>query len=337
MWGLSMIEHLFLPKITFDELELIEPHKEWLSKWLQDIVNNIEDGVVSSSLCLQGAISEKLVYQKLRTDWLGIIHEWLTDKQGKPLAYSEDFGKLLCNYNQWKQTTVHSIHSQWWLHKLCGGEEREQGYVAFVEDLIQPEGWIYNPSVSQTNTRTRMKSELMMSLAMGLEMMCSLKDISGQKRLFESALCSMPLTGYLSAEYFRLVALNHLGSNELAPVALSEVISSCEAGYGYCDFSLDSKVDDYMGSSKKTSRDQALHSAISCLHADYIADSIDGFDRCTISNRLKNFGKYLLNNPFDIPAFIMRDIEVPFGTDISPLELVSASHLVRRYELESCY
>jgi hypothetical protein len=323
-----MIEHLLLPYVDFENLELITPHKEWLEKWLNNMINKIEDKIVSTSLCLQGAIAEILLYQELKTDWTGIIQSYLKDENSKPLAYSEEFGKLLYKYNQWKQTTVHAIYSQWWLDNLYGTKGHEEGYSDFIEELIQSNGWIYNPNVSVTQIRTRMKSEIMMSLSMGLEIICSYKDISNQKKVFEAALCSIPATGYLSAEYFRLRALSYLHSEELAPVVLSDMLQYCEAGYGYCDFSIESKVDDYMGSAKKISRDEAVHSAISSLHANFIAKNIDGFDNSPVLNKIREFGKHLSANYFDIPSFTMRDIKISFGTDISPLELMAASYII---------
>ena len=144
---------------------------------------------------------------------------------------------------------------------------------------------------------------------------------------FEAILSSAPMSGYLSAEYFRLRSLQILNCVELAPSCLSEVFE-CEAGEGYCDFSVDSKVDDYMGTKKRTSRDKAEHSAISGLHAQHISRFCDEDIQISVRLKLKSFGQYLIANPLGIPAFKMRDIDIPFGTDLSPFEIIGASYII---------
>ncbi len=324
-----MINYVLLPGVDFSELQLIPPHKEWLIEWLRDVESDVEDGVVSSSLCLQGVLSEILLYGNCKTDWQGIIQAYLKTKSGKPLAYSNEFGERLHKFNQWKQSPVHAIHTQWWIEKITGAKPKKlNAYGDMIQELIQPSGWIYNPKVSPTNTRTRMRSELMMSIAMGLEILSFTRSLSDKKKIFESVLSAMPMTGYLSAEYFRLRALQFLDSIKLTPRTLADVLTTCEAGKGYCDFSVESKVDDYMGTAKRVTRDKAIQSSISSLHANYIAAFCEEKVRNSVQSRLRNFGQHLLSEPFDIPAFRMRDIDVPFGTDLSPCEVIGASHIV---------
>ena len=52
--------------------------------------------------------------------------------------------------------------------------------------------------------------------------------------------------------------LQMLSATNLAPYSLGEIIDPCETEEGYCDFSVDSKVDDYMGTAKRTSRDKPI-------------------------------------------------------------------------------
>ncbi len=324
-----MINHILLPGIDFSELQLIPPHKEWLTEWLQDNESDVENGRVSSSLCLQSVLSEILLYGKCKTDWQGIIQAYLKTNSGKPLAYSNEFGKRLHKFNQWEQSPVHAIHSHWWIEKFNGAKQKDlKAYGDMIQELIQPSGWIYNPKVSPTNTRTRMRSELMMSIAMGLEILSFAGSLSDRRKIFESVLSSMPMTGYLSAEYFRLRSLKFLDSIKLAPHSLADVMTTCEAGEGYCDFSVESKVDDYMGTAKRVTRDKAIQSPISSLHANYVAVFCGEKVQNSVQSRLHNFGQHLLSEPFDIPAFRMRDIDVPFGTDLSPCEIIGASHIV---------
>lgn len=324
-----MINHILLPELDFSQLQLKPYYEQWLGDWLKKIESDLESGIVSTSLCLQGMLAEISLYRGCKTDWVGILQSYLISESNEPLAYSEKYGKKLYKFNQWKQTAVHAIHTHWWVKKNLGARERDLAtYGDIVRQFIQPSGWVYNPQVSNTGVRTRMRSELMMSTAMGMEILSCEDSLRDYKALFEGLLASVPITGYLSAEYFRMRALGYLNSEHLAPLGIPEVIDMCQAGEGYCDFSLQSKVDDYMGSAKRVSRDKALHSAILSLHADYLAMKSGEEVHKNVVNRLREFANHLRSQPFDIQAFRMRDIEVPFGTDLSPLEIMAASYLV---------
>ena len=154
-----------------------------------------------------------------------------------------------------------------------------------------------------------------------------------KKRIFESVISAENLTGYLSAEYFRLRALETLESVNLRPANLESVLYSCRAGDGYCDFDVKSKVDDYMGTAKRIGRDAAVHSPLSALYAIAISDVCDAESRIKVGEIINQFSNHIKNNPLDIPPFKMRDIDIPFGTGLSPLEVISASGII--YNIES--
>jgi hypothetical protein len=175
-----------------------------------------------------------------------------------------------------------------------------------------------------------MKSELLMSMAMGIEILTAAKSIDQYKERFESAISSLPLTGFLGAEYFRILALEQLKSLNLLPLGLQGMVQSCQAGKGFCDFSINDKIDDYMGTAKRTDRDKAIHSPLFTLYADYISNYLDGDSSKWVKRIAVSFGEHLRKNPFDIPSFTMRDIEVPFGTGITPIELLCAAQLMDR-------
>jgi hypothetical protein len=196
-----------------------------------------------------------------------------------------------------------------------------------IEDLVQPSGWIYNPQVSPTGMRTRMKSEYLMSFAMGMEILGAYDRLEKNRADFEGLLSSEPLTGYLSAEYFRAFALRLLDKKELAPASLSSVVTSCAVGDGYCDFNVKDKIDDYMGTVKRTGRDIPVHSALSALHALFLVTFCSEEVRPHIIEQVKRFGNHIKSEPMDIQPFRMRQIDVPFGTGLSPLEVIAASAL----------
>lgn len=323
-----MTNYVLISNIDLKTLQIPSEYKEWLKVWLKKQDELIENGSVASSMCFQSAVSEYLIYGKMKRDWEGVFSSYLTDTSGEPLAYSENFGKQLYKFaGQWKQTPVHSVYIRYWFDKFFGNSANIQKYAALIEGFIQPDGWIYNPSVSPTQVRTRMKSELFMSLAMGLEILVSANKINKHRNAFVATLSQAPITGYVSAEFFRVLALETLNATNHLPVGLANMLNDCRAGQGYCDFSVKNKVDDYMGTAKRTSRDVALHSPLATVQALHVSNYLLPVEKELIGIEVQKFARHLHKNPFDIPAFTIRDIQTPFGTDISPVELVCATWL----------
>jgi hypothetical protein len=325
-----MNNHVIIPLKDVTSIHLISEYEDWLKEWLQALDQDINNDEVSSSLCLQAIYAELALYKKLKRDWTGVFQELLTDSNGNPLAYSEKYGKRLYNFEaQWKQTPIHAIYTQWWYYNNFD-KSLVLEYALLIEKHIQSSGWIYNSEESPTRINKRMKSELLMSMAMGIEILTAAKSIDQYKERFESAISSLPLTGFLGAEYFRILALEQLKSLNLLPLGLQGMVQSCQAGKGFCDFSINDKIDDYMGTAKRTDRDKAIHSPLFTLYADYISNYLDGDSSKWVKRIAVSFGEHLRKNPFDIPSFTMRDIEVPFGTGITPIELLCAAQLMDR-------
>ncbi|MNW41181.1 hypothetical protein D3C74_183110 [compost metagenome] len=328
---MNNLNHLLLPDINIQSIKLLPEHEEWLKTWLFEVEQDIENGDTASSICLQGIISELVLYKEIRTDWLGILKEYLTDENGNPIAYSRKFGERLFKFDgQWLQTPVHAVYTHWWIEKLHNTQPND-AYYDLIESFIQNNGWIYNPSVSPTNVRTRMKSELLMSFAMGIEMLNSSNRLTLYKERFEATLVGYPMTGFIAAEYFRLKVLQELGILGLLPATVGSMIKLCEAGQGYCDFAVQDKVDDYMGTAKRTQRDKAIHSPMVTLYVKQLSNYCEAESRTKINNKIISFGEHLYKNPLDVPAFRMRDIDIPFGTDLSPFEIISSSHIIGLY------
>jgi hypothetical protein len=329
-----MITHILLSEIDLTSTPLLPEHTQWLERWLREIEPDLEAGNVSSSLCLQGLLSELVVYKKIDRDWLSIFEDHLTDEEGYPLAYSKAYAKRLYKFaNQWQQTPIHAIHTRWWIEKvLAQSSPSKDHFAGLIKRNIQRNGWIYNPTVSPTRTRTRMKSEYLMSFTMGVEILAFYEELTSYQQAFEATLSNEPLRPYLSAEYFRITALTALDALNLAPMGLAQVIERCEAGAGYCDFSIEDKRDDYMGTAKRVGRDVPLHSPLATLYAQHLSSFCESDVQANISVRLSKFVQHIQKNPLDIPAFRIRDlIDIPFGTGISPLEVVAASALVHTY------
>ena len=324
-----MTEHILLPHVKLKEIQLVQAHQEWLLRWLSTAETVIEDGDVSASLCLQGILSELAIYGTPKTDWLGVVSTYLTDDNGTPLAYSEQYGKRLYRFNFWLQSPVHAVHCLWFIEQVCQPTSLEtQRYAGRIIERIQPSGWIYNPEVSITRQRNRMKSEYMMSMAMGCEILASVGRLPKYTQRFQATLSSTPLTDFLSAEYFRLKALSLLQSLELSPVGVDSVLSACKTAQGFSEFAVESKVDDYMGTAKRTARDKPVPSPLVGLYANAIAVFCPNDVKTDVKNWLKTYGEHLQKEPFDIHAFRIRDEDISFGTDLSPLEIIAASFLI---------
>lgn len=324
-----MDSHLFFSGIDLSKLVLFPEYQEWLVSWLTEVTNDIENGDVAISMCLQGLLVEQLLYGECRTDWQGAKSEYLIHERRTPLAYSKGFADRLFRFaGQYLQTPIHAVHAHWWIDCALQADPDHDFYARLVEAYIQDSGWIYNPAVSPTGIRTRMKSEYMMSMAMGLAILSCAGRLTQHKDRVAATLSSQGLTPYLSSEYFRQVALNLICLPQLKPVGLEGVINACAAKIGYCDFSVGSKVDDYMGTIKRTARDEAVFSPLSSTHAWYLGQGTDVEEG--VARRLKELKEHLLGSPYDIPAFRMRDVDIPFGTDVTPLELVAASYIIQR-------
>ena len=324
-----MLEHIFLPHVKLQEIQLTQPHHEWLLKWISATESEIENGDVSASLCLQGILSELAVYGTPKTDWLGVIKEYLMDEEGTPIAYSEQYGKRLYRFNFWFQSPVHAVHCMWFIEQVClSVSKKTQKYAELITKRIQPNGWIYNPSVSPTRQRNRMKSEYMMSMAMGCEILASADRLSEDTQRFQATLSSFPITDFLSAEYFRLKALSLLHSPEFVPAGLDDLLSACKTTQGFSEFAIESKVDDYMGTAKRTARDKPVPSPLVGLYANTLATFCSNDVRTDVRRWLRAYGKHLQKEPFDIQAFKIRDEDMSFGTNLSPLEIIAASFLI---------
>ena len=132
-------------------------------------------------------------------------------------------------------------------------------------------------------------------------------------------------------EYFRLKALKILGHENLFPTGIAQHLDACaeDLDVGWCDFAMKSKVDAYMGTAKRTQRDKPIHSPlIACYVAVLTEQILDAGKKFKTLDRLESYARHLKGNPWDIPAFQMRDVPIRFGADKTPIEMICASHLI---------
>jgi hypothetical protein len=331
-----MTEHIFMPGISLQPGFLHPAYEEYLTTWREDAIRGADCGDVAASICHQATMIDLILFGTPRHDWLGIMDEFLTDED-MPLAYSEIFGKRLHKFaNQYKQSTIHAIHTRWWIE--CANDEQAVDHERFANLVVakrQSDGLIYDFDISETTIRHRMKSELTISMAMAAEILRAASMLAGDLsiELATNIVCprKCPTLGYMSMEYFRLKALQLLGYDSLFPVGIENHIEDCaeDLRVGWCDFAMKSKVDAYMGTAKRTQRDKPIHSPLIACHVSCLLPKVqDAHKKTVFVQRMADYARYLRENPTDIPAFQMRDVPIAFGADRTPIEAICASHLI---------
>ncbi|MGF9760542.1 hypothetical protein AAII07_35675 [Microvirga sp. 0TCS3.31] len=335
-----MTEHLVLPEVALQKGALQPMYVPYLREWRETAIQRADQGDTAASVCHQGALVDLVLHGEVRHPWHEIMDEFLT-ADGKPLAYSKEFGTRLYKFDaQYRQTTIHAIHTRWWLEQIVKPTTVDHAkFAAMIMSKRQSDGLIYDADVSPTTLRHRMKSELMLSSAMSCEILCRAGLLVGSlplelaTNIVDPRKC--PPLGYMSAEYFRLYALRLLGYLNLFPTGIADHIDLCatdlEVGWG--DFAMQSKVDAYMGTAKRTRRDKPIHSPLIACYVAYLADTLaDAEAQVALRVKVSSYARHLTNFPNDIPAFQMRDVPISFGAGITPIEMICASHLIAQYE-----
>lgn len=331
-----MTTHIFMPEVLLQKGLIHPAYEQYLKEWREAVINQAEAGEVAASTCQQATFVDLVLFGQQRHDWLSIMDDLLMDN-GRPLAYSKEFAKRLYKFdNQYLQSTIHAIHTRWWLECVSGNDKVDHArFAALVLSKKQTDGLIYDKDVSDTILRHRMKCELTMSMAFAIEILQAADMLQGDTAIqLATDIVSptkCPVMGYMSMEYFRLKALRLLGHERLFPVGIAEHIQAATAGLsvGWCDFSIVSKVDPYMGTAKRTQRDKPIHSPlIACQVATLFDEVDDPVKKNSFNERKAAYACFLKANPLDIPAFQMRDVPIRFGTDKTPIEVICASHLI---------
>jgi hypothetical protein len=331
-----MVNHLLLPSVDLKSGFSHLAFDRYLREWYEQAITNADNGLVAASICLQAVLIDIILEGRIRHDWISIMEELLTDGE-RPVAYSKGYSQQLYKFEaQYLQSTIHSIHTRWWIEKLLNKEKvNHEKYAKLILDKKSSDGLIYDSDVSNTILRHRMKTELSMSAAMSVEILFEAGKLTDPLRdELSTSLCDPPkITPLISitSEQFRLAALKILSCEEQLPAGIGKLIDSCAEGlqYGWNDFPVVSKVDTYMGTAKRTAYDKPIHSPLIACHVVSLADTLEKHDnRSAIIDRLNAYAIKLAKNPLDIPAFQMRDIQIPFGADLTPIEAICASWLI---------
>ena len=336
-----MATHPILPGVVLEAGFSHPAFESYLREWRERAIVDADGGRAAASVCQQATLIDLVLDGRPTHDWISVMEDLLT-VGNRPLAYSAGYGNRLYKFaGQFLQSTVHSTHTRWWIERLSRPEAVDHAKFA---DLILAkkgaDGLLYDADVSPTILRHRMKAELSMSAVMGAEILSEAGKLTDALRTeLATSLCDprkVPPLGYMTSEQFRLAALRILGREEQFPVGIGAHIEACEVGLdrGWGDFSMASKVDAYMGTAKRTSRDKPIHSPLVACHVAILSAKVDDpTKRAAILDRLTTYARSLAENPLDIPAFQMRDVPIPFGADLTPIEAVCASHLIANHQV----
>jgi hypothetical protein len=332
------VNHVFTPGIAVAKRTLPPFHERYLREWRETALSNADSGDTSAGICFQAALIEILAAGSVQHDWLGVMDEYLSRDGTAPLAYSRAFAKRLYGFeDQYLQSSVAAIYTRWWIECCSKGSSKvdHAKFASLVSDKIdEASGLILDTDISPTVLRHRMKTEITMSAAMGVEILAVAGPIPEPLKadlvaaIVDPRKC--PPTPYISAEYFRAAALSILGVPHLLPGDIAKTILDCQTDLdvGYSDFPMSSKYDAYMGTAKRTSRDKPIHSPLTAIQVRALLPHIqDGEKRNTVQTRLRDYRAHLQANPNDIPAFQMRDVQVPFGSGLTPIEAICAVEL----------
>lgn len=331
-----MTAHPILPGVILERGFSHPAFEGYLREWRERAIVDADAGRAAASVCQQATMIDLVLDGRPTHDWISVMEDLLTDGN-RPLAYSVGYGERLYKFaGQFLQSTVHSIHTRWWVEMLARPATID--HTKFADLILAKkgvDGLLYDADVSPTILRHRMKAELSMSAVMGAEILSVAGRLTDIVRTeLATSLCDprkVPPLGYMTSEQFRLAALRILGREEQFPVGIGEHIKACEVGLdrGWGDFSIASKVDAYMGTAKRTSRDKQIHSPLVACHVGVLSTKVDDpTHRAAIMNRLTIYARSLADNPLDIPAFQMRDVPIPFGADLTPIEAICASRLI---------
>ena len=300
-------------------------YAQYLSNQLDFIHSEVSKECLSAAKALQGVLIESLLYGRAKFDWPGAINELLV-RNGKALAYSESFSNNLHGFNnQWEQYSIGAAYSQYWIRNHLSCRQIDFEYLNSKRDGT---GLYFDIDISPTKIAHRMKTEIAASSAMVLEMDQDLKFLvshnHGQIMSAMDDSMLFPRYKYLSLEYFRKVIMELHGEKKNDADLLEVFLKKCalEAKYGWSDFMMNEKLDEYMGTAKRTSRDSNIHSPMLTLYVGYLTEP--GKRSVETKDRLAEFTNHLVTDPWDIPAFKMRDLPYEFGPGLTTLEALAA-------------
>ncbi len=328
---MKQIESVWTPKISKLSNSEVSRWVRHLENWFNSEIEKFENGEVAGSTILVAYLASQALPDKRNVDWAGIIQEHLM-LDGKALAYSEIYGQKLYKFDdQWQQFNVNSAYACWFIHFNEGLEVGK--FVDQIAKKRQAGGLYFDQDTSPTTYRHRMKSEIAMSTAMSLDVLTQSDALPDSLRKESLAALvdplAMPVLNYLSYEYFRSRAVFSLDPTLLDRQRIETLLTKCaqEIEFGWSDFVMSEKTNDYMGTATRVSRDKNIHSPLLGSMASWLMDHTCPEIMSESKSRLEKYVTHLGKPQSDIPAFKMRDLQFDFGSSVSGIELISATYL----------
>ena len=86
-----------------------------------------------------------------------------------------------------------------------------------------------------------------------------------------------------------------------------------------------------MGTKKRTWHDFVIPTPLISGMAQELGQICKEEERQYVEAKMKDYAEHLRANPMKIAAVTMRDIDVPFGPGITPLEVIASAMIVNKY------
>lgn len=319
-----MIQHVMLPYLDLrKQVPVGEDISQYLRSEITAIRNSIANSISSVSMFVNLEIASA-VLAKPSHEHLAMLERQLV-VGGECRAYSEEYAKQLHRTeNQWLQIDVYTEYSHW-LISILNDKDNTNHKSKLVMKYANTSGLFFNPENSPTELKYRMKSEYLCQTLMALEVSPIDEELADK---LKDTMKNGKITPYISAEYFKFRICEKLNFevDYHSKKNIQMLISRCKADVGLCDFDSQNKTDDFMGSQKRTVRDQTIFSPISTLQGVYLCEKV-GLH--SLAEALVNEAyQYYQTNSIDLTAFKMRDIEIPFGPGASVTEVAALHTLV---------
>jgi hypothetical protein len=328
---MSAISCLWTPTVSGISTLGGSQHENQLANWVTEQIEFFERGELASGALLVAYLGNRLLDNKNSFDWQGAIEEHLVQDE-KAMSYSAAFGRKLYRFDdQWQQFNINAAYNCWFIYKNEGLDGKK--FVDQISSQRQPGGLYFDGITSPTIYRHRMKTEIAMSTAMAIDVLNQedLLTASNRSETLAALLSptTMPILNYLSYEYFRSRAVDVLDPSMLDKSRIETLLLKCaeELPFGWADFVMSEKTNDYMGTATRVARDRNIDSPILATMAYWLASKSTTPIMSEAKRRLAEYAKQLASPHKDIPAFKMRDLQFDFGSSITGLELIAATNL----------
>ncbi|MEO2280233.1 hypothetical protein [Pseudoalteromonas pernae] len=315
------MDHVLLPSLPNASNTAFDAQIE---KYLSEEVKKLESAINAGSCSVSMFINLFLARTVLNIDNSAILKDFekLLVVNDKCFAYTKEYTEQLHNFdNQYLQNDIYTEYAHWFLNKCCG-EDISELKARNISGFIHKNGLTYNNENSDTELKYRMRGEVLLQTLMSAEILGE-----SSKELLSDSILSVPKSPYISAEYFRFKLTKGIQQDEVSSQEeICALIENCKAIHGLADFNASQKFDDFMGTKKRTERDQTVFSPIATLHGIYLcnAHGLTELSKSLVDDVKLAYEHYGVM----LPNFQMRDIVVPFGPGATVSEVLALNTIL---------